>query len=122
MGGNAVWHTMDPAKVLSELNTDSHRGLTEEEAKKRIEKYGYNELQKEEGVSPFTLFINQFKNILIIILLGATVLSAAVGEILDAVLILVIVVFCAVLGFVQEFRAEKALEALKRCSLLPLQP
>ena len=71
-------------------------------------------MQKEEGVSPFTLFINQFKNILIIILLGATVLSAAVGEILDAVLILVIVVFCAVLGFVQEFRAEKALEALKK--------
>jgi len=114
MGGNAIWHAMDAAKALKELDTDSHRGLTEEEVKKRIEKYGYNELQKEEGISTFTLFINQFKNILIIILLGATVLSAAVGEILDAILILVIVVFCAVLGFVQEFRAEKALEALKK--------
>src|SRR4030067_454111 len=88
------------------------RGKKQEEVKKRIEKYGYNELQKEEGISTFTLFINQFKNILIIILLGATVLSAAVGAILDAILILVIVVFCAVLGFVQEFRAETALEAL----------
>ena len=76
--------------------------------------YGYNELKKEEGISPFTLFINQFKNILIIILLVATVLSALVGEIFDAGLILVIVLFCAVLGFIQEYRAERALEALKK--------
>lgn len=114
MGGNTVWHAIEAAQVLSELNTDIHRGLTEEDAKKRIEKYGYNELKKEEGVSPFTLFINQFKNILIIILLAAIVLSALVGEIVDAAIIGVIVVFCAVLGFVQEYRADRALEALKK--------
>jgi Ca2+-transporting ATPase len=105
---------MEPPEVLKELNVDMHRGLTEEEIKKRLERYGYNELKKEEKVSPFTLFINQFKNILIIILLIATVLSAVVGEIFDAGLILVIVVFCAVLGFIQEYRAERALEALKK--------
>ena len=110
----AIWHSIEPAQVLKELNTDPHQGLTEDEVKSRLEKYGYNELKKEEGISPFTLFINQFKNILIIILLIATVLSALVGEIFDAALILVIVVFCAVLGFIQEYRAERALEALKK--------
>jgi len=105
---------MEAAQVLKELDTDIHRGLTDDEVKRRLEKYGYNELKKEEKVSPFTIFINQFKNILIIILLIATVLSALVGEIVDAGLILVIVVFCAVLGFVQEYRAEQALEALKK--------
>ncbi len=108
------WHSMEAAQVLKELNTDPHQGLTEDDVKKRIEKYGYNELKKEEGVSPFTLFVNQFKNILIIILLIATALSAVVGETFDAALILVIVVFCAVLGFIQEYRAERALEALKK--------
>ena len=108
------WHSMETDQVLRELNTDPHQGLTEDDVKKRLEKYGYNELKKEEGVSPFTLFINQFKNILIIILLIATVLSALVGETFDAALILVIVVFCAVLGFIQEYRAERALEALKK--------
>ncbi|MGB9628961.1 MAG: cation-translocating P-type ATPase [Thermodesulfobacteriota bacterium] len=112
--GTLLWHTMEPLQVIKELNTDPHQGLSEEEVKRRLEKFGYNELKKEEGVSPFTLFINQFKNILIIILLIATVLSALVGEIFDAGLILVIVIFCAILGFVQEYRAERALEALKK--------
>src|SRR4030067_169082 len=75
-----VWHSMEAAEALKELDTDIHKGLTEDAAKRRIEKYGYNELKKEEGVSPLTIFINQFKNILIIILLIATVLSALVGE------------------------------------------
>jgi len=110
----ASWHSMESALVLKELNTDLHAGLNEDDVKSRLEKYGYNELKKEEGTSPLTLFINQFKNILIIILLIATVLSALVGELFDAGLILVIVVFCAVLGFIQEYRAERALEALKK--------
>ena len=105
---------MEVAQVLKDLNTDLHAGLDEAEVKSRLEKYGYNELKKEEGISPFTLFVNQFKNILIIILLIATILSALVGETFDAALILVIVVFCAVLGFIQEYRAERALEALKK--------
>ena len=110
----AIWHSIEAAQVVKELNTDPHKGLTEDEVKRRLEKYGYNELKKEEGVSPLTLLINQFKNVLIIILLIATVLSALVGETFDAALILVIVAFCAVLGFIQEYRAERALEALKK--------
>jgi Ca2+-transporting ATPase len=108
------WHSMDVPQVLKELNTDPRHGLTDDEAKRRLETYGYNELKKEEGVSPLTLFFNQFKNILIIILLIAIVLSALVGEVVDAAIIGVIVVFCAVLGFIQEYRAERALEALKK--------
>jgi Ca2+-transporting ATPase len=108
------WHAMKSAQALKELKTDPHKGLTENTARSRLEKYGYNELKKEEGVSPFTLFINQFNNILIIILLIAIVLSALVGEVLDAAIIAAIVVFCAALGFIQEHRAERALEALKK--------
>ncbi len=109
-----LWHVMQPAQVLKELKTDPHQGLTEKTVRSRLAKYGYNELKKEEKVSPFTLFFNQFKNILLIILLIAIVLSAVVGEIVDASIIAVIVVFCAVLGFIQEYRAERALEALKK--------
>lgn len=109
-----AWHAMEIEQVLNKLQVDPHKGLGEEEVRNRLEKFGYNELKKEEKISPFVLFINQFKNILIIILLIATVLSAIVGEIFDAGLILVIVLFCAILGFIQEYRAERALEALKK--------
>jgi len=108
------WHSIEALQVLRELNTDPHKGLTEGEVKSRLEKYGYNELKKEEKISPLVLFFNQFKNILIIILLIAIVLSWIVGEKVDAAIIAVIVVFCAVLGFIQEYRAERALEALKK--------
>jgi Ca2+-transporting ATPase len=105
---------MEAEQVLKELNTDLHHGLTEDEVRPRLERYGYNELKKEKKISPLTLFTNQFKNILILILIIAIILSALVGEVVDAAIIAVIVVFCAILGFTQEFRAERALEALKK--------
>ena len=108
------WHSCEVNEVIKKSETDIHSGLSEAEVKKRQEIYGYNELKKEEKVSPFVVFLNQFKNILIIILLVATLLSALVGEIFDALLILGIIIFCAVLGFVQEYKAEKAIEALKK--------
>src|SRR3989337_712777 len=109
-----IWHSMAVGPVLKEIDTDPHQGLSEEEARRRVERYGPNELRKEERASPFALFLHQFKNTLIVILLVATVLSALVGEIVDAGIILAIVVFSTVLGFVQEHRAERALEALKK--------
>ncbi|MGQ9694199.1 MAG: cation-translocating P-type ATPase [Thermodesulfobacteriota bacterium] len=109
-----LWHVYDISEVLRKVNTDQRKGLTTEEVRKRLDIYGYNEFKKEERVSPLTIFFNQFKNVLIIILLIATLLSALVGEIFDAGLILVIVIFCALLGFIQEYRAERALEALKK--------
>lgn len=108
------WHSMEIDQVIRELKTDLRHGLNEEEVKKRLEKYGYNELKKEERVSPLKLFFNQFKNILIIILIIAIALSAFIGEVTDALIIAIIVFFCAILGFVQEYRAERALESLKK--------
>jgi P-type Ca2+ transporter type 2C len=109
-----IWHAMENADVLHELGTDINEGLNEQQIEKRLNEYGYNELKKEERVSPFTLFVNQFRNALIIILLIATALSFMVGETFDSIFILVIVIFCAVLGFIQEYRAERALDALKK--------
>ncbi|MBN2207584.1 MAG: HAD-IC family P-type ATPase, partial [Candidatus Aminicenantes bacterium] len=108
------WHALSTTEALERLQTDSARGLSSDEARARLERYGPNELKAETMVSPWTVFFRQFSNVLIIILLVATVLSAAVGELFDAALILVIVLFSALLGFFQEYRAERALEALKK--------
>jgi len=108
------WHLMEFEPVLRELKTNPQQGLTPEEAGKRLQEYGYNELKEEKKASPFILFINQFKNTLIVILIVATILSAVIGDLLDAGIILAIVVFCALLGFLQEYRAERALDALKK--------
>ena len=108
------WHAREAEQVIRDLETDSVQGLAEQEVAARLERYGTNELRKEEGISPLTLFLNQFKNVLVIILLVAIVLSALVGEVVDAAIIAVIVIFVAVLGFIQEYRAERAIEALKK--------
>lgn len=107
-----LWHSKKTEDVFRELET-SPQGLTEEQARSRLEIYGYNELQKQKRQAPFGLFVNQFKNILIIILLIATALSLLIGETVDALIIGVIILFSATLGFVQEYRAERALDALK---------
>jgi len=104
------WHATDADAALKALETDPHEGLTTEVAQKRLEKYGYNELKQQESICPFTILFNQFKNILIF----AMALSALVGELVDAAIILVIVICCAVLRFIQEYRAERAMEALKK--------
>jgi len=113
MAAARAWHSIDVPTALRELQVDPSAGLSGGEAGARLAKYGPNELTQEDKASPLALFFNQFKNILIVILLVATVLSALVGEYVDAVIIFVIIVFCALLGFVQEYRAERALEALK---------
>jgi Ca2+-transporting ATPase len=108
-----MWHSKSADAVIDELDT-SVKGLSGEEALIRLEKYGYNELKREKKTSPYKLFLNQFRNILIIILIIATLLSMFIGETFDALIIGIIVIFSAVLGFVQEYRAERALEALKK--------
>ncbi|MEM3578219.1 MAG: cation-translocating P-type ATPase [Candidatus Bathyarchaeia archaeon] len=107
------WHAMEIEETLKILNT-KETGLSQEEAQKRLAEYGPNELKKEKGISPIRLFLEQFADILIIILLIATGLSIYLGEITDAIVIIAIVLACAILGFVEEYRSEKALEALKK--------
>ncbi len=109
-----TWHAMTTDDVARTLDTDPAHGLSAAQAAERLTRHGPNELTHEERPSPLRMFLGQFANVLIAILLAAVALSAAVGEVVDAAIILVIVLFCAVLGFVQEYRAEQALDALKK--------
>jgi Ca2+-transporting ATPase len=109
-----AWHALGAERVLDILKSDAERGLAPEEVKLRLDRSGPNELRKEEKVSPLALFLNQFKNILIVILLVAVLLSVLVGEVMDAAMIGAIIMVSALLGFFQEYKAEKALEALKK--------
>jgi Ca2+-transporting ATPase len=107
------WHSISIDEVSRDLGA-SNEGLTNQEAERRLVEFGPNELQAEKQVSPLQIFIGQFKSILIIILFFATIFSAVVGEIINAIIILAIVIASAGLGFFQEYRAERALEALKK--------
>jgi len=107
------WHAIEIEETLQALNA-KETGLSQEEAQKRLQEFGPNELKKEKGKSPIKLFVEQFADILIVILLIATGLSIYLGELIDAVVIIAIVMACAILGFVEEYRSEKALEALKK--------
>ena len=107
------WHAVSAEEALNALNSNE-KGLSQEEAQKRLVQYGPNELKKEKGTSPIKMFLEQFADILIIILLVATGLSLFLGEITDAIVIIAIVFATAILGFVEEFRSEKAVEALKK--------
>jgi P-type Ca2+ transporter type 2C len=100
-------------EVLDQFNS-SAKGLSNETASKRFEKYGLNEITKTKILTKTKIFLNQFKDIMIAILLAATIISFLVGERIDALIIIIIVLFNAVFGFVQEYRAEKAIEALKK--------
>ena len=107
------WHTIDSDKTIQVLQTNSE-GLSTPEVKKRLEKHGFNELREEKGRSPFFIFFDQFKEFLMILLLAAVFISVLVGEIIDATMIFAIVIASAMLGFFQEYKAERSLEALKR--------
>ncbi|MDQ3665500.1 MAG: cation-translocating P-type ATPase [Acidobacteriota bacterium] len=107
-----LWHMLTVEQSLARLKS-TPRGLTVAEAARRLDDFGPNELQAAGLVSPWTILFEQFKNVLIIILLFATALSAFLGHGIEAVAITVIVLFAVVLGFVQEYRAERAIEALR---------
>jgi len=107
------WYTQPVETVLSRLSS-SPAGLTGAEAARRLAEYGPNEIGVAEGTSPWTLLLEQFKNVLIVILLVATALSAFLGHGLEAIAIAVIVIFAVLLGFIQEYRAERAIEALRQ--------
>jgi len=111
---NTQWHVLDAATALTNLDSDSVRGLSGEEANSRLRTYGPNVIKTGKRITPIRIFLRQFANLLIGILLIATFISAILGEVLDAIVIIVIVFFAVLLGFLQEFRAEKALESLKK--------
>ncbi|MCW4010089.1 MAG: cation-translocating P-type ATPase [Candidatus Bathyarchaeota archaeon] len=115
-----TWHALKTKDALEELKT-SEEGLTSQEAQSRLATYGSNELKKAKGKSPIRLFLSQFTDVLMIILLFAMFLSLGLGlyqnsidEAIDALIIFIIVIASAILGFTQEYRSEKAVEALKK--------
>lgn len=107
------WHTLTVEETLARLETQAS-GLTPTETARRQAEYGPNELQAAHRISPWTILFEQFKNVLIVILLVATVLSTFLGHGVEAIAIAVIVLFAVLLGFVQEYRAERAIEALRQ--------
>ena len=109
-----TWHTLETGEILSSFSTDISKGLTEAEAGMRFSEIGPNELEEKKGRSPFKIFISQFNDFMIWILIAAALISGIIiREITDAIVILIILVINSALGFVQEYRAEKALQALK---------
>src|SRR5437879_212840 len=113
------WHALRAEAVLQRLDS-SPLGLTSREAAQRLSRFGPNELVQTAKVSPLRILLSQFIDVLVIVLIIAAVISATLGllqgetaDLYDAVLIIVIVIMNAILGFVQEYRAERSLEALK---------
>jgi Ca2+-transporting ATPase len=131
MEGKA-WYSIDVSEVVGSLGSNVD-GLTAEEAEKRLAQYGPNELREEKKkISVWSLVAEQFKSTLIIILMAAVVISVGLGivsymnnpgaglpeEIEDAIVIFAIVIACVVLGVIEEYRSEKAMEALKKMAAL----
>ncbi|HQA47373.1 MAG TPA: calcium-translocating P-type ATPase, SERCA-type [Bacillota bacterium] len=113
---NLEWYTLEKEAVEKELSTSLSKGLDDKEAAERLERYGYNEIEQKKRKTIFQMYVDQFKDFMIIILIIAAVISGLLGELTDAVVILMIVVLNAVLGVVQENKAEESLAALKRMS------
>lgn len=110
------FYNQSVANILQAHNT-SVQGLSFAEAQNRLSVFGLNELQEKKKAPIWLHFIQQFKDFMIIVLIAAAVLSGIIGDITDTIIILVIVILNAIIGFIQEFRAEKAIEALKKMTI-----
>jgi len=111
-----MWFNKSTNDIVSELDSNIITGLSMEEAKKRLEKYGENKLKSTTKKSIFQLFFSQINDAMIYILLVAAVISAFMNEYSDSIIILIVILINALIGMVQEYKAEKSLEALKKLS------
>lgn len=108
------WHGMTIQEVAADLAVEPKKGLDSNEAERRLKLVGYNRLTEKKGVSPLAIFFSQFADFMVLVLIAATLISGFLGEYADAVTILAIIIVNAILGFAQEYKAERALEALKK--------
>ncbi|MDP2209088.1 MAG: cation-translocating P-type ATPase [Bacteroidota bacterium] len=108
-----LWHKKEISHVLEDLGT-ALNGVSSEEAKRRLVEYGYNELIEKKKKHPIMMFFEQFKDFMIMVLIAAAIIAGIVGKPTDAAAILAIVILNAIIGFVQEYRAEKAMAALRK--------
>jgi len=117
MAADAEFYQIGAEEALRNLQS-TKQGLSARDVSSRLEKFGPNKIAKEKKVHPIVIFISQFKSFLLGLLIFATIISFVLGFVLDAIVILSIVILNAVLGFVQEFRAERAAEALQKLAVL----
>ncbi|BBH19635.1 calcium-translocating P-type ATPase, SERCA-type [Paenibacillus baekrokdamisoli] len=113
---HSKWHQMGETDLAEALQASLNTGLSSDAATERQMQVGRNELSEGKKASPWLLFLGQFKDFMVLVLIGATLISGLLGEYLDAITIVAIIVINAVLGFMQEFRAERSLRALKELS------
>ena len=113
------WHNLSADQALYEQASDLAHGLSQTEAEKRLQQYGLNRLTEKPPRPVWHLLLSQFKSLLILVLIAAAILAASIGDLTDGIVIMVVVVINALLGFYQEFQAEKSLAALKK--MLALQ-
>ncbi|MEO6421137.1 MAG: HAD-IC family P-type ATPase, partial [Candidatus Nitrotoga sp.] len=109
-----IWHTLTTDEVEQRLQTSQQSGLSSADAAKRLTQYGANELKEQRARSTWRMLLDQFTDFMIVVLIGAAVVSGIVGDVGDTIAIIVIVILNAVIGFVQEYRAQQAMAALKR--------
>ncbi|WP_411503130.1 calcium-translocating P-type ATPase, SERCA-type [Brevibacillus centrosporus] len=107
------WYTLAATDVTEALHSDAAQGLTQQEAERRLAKQGANQLAENKRKPLYTVFLDQFKDFMVLILFIATLISYFLGEYLDAITIIAIIIINGILGFIQEARAERSLQALK---------
>ncbi|MBI4688942.1 MAG: cation-translocating P-type ATPase [Nitrospirae bacterium] len=107
------WHQREIEDVLEQLNS-SLKGLSSGDVQKRLKEYGPNELKEKKKKTVFMILLDQFRDFMILVLIAAAIISGIIGEPSDTIAIIVIVILNAVIGFIQEYRAEKAMAALKK--------
>jgi Ca2+-transporting ATPase len=107
------WHLLSVNEVLNVTGSNEH-GITDMVAQTRLQEYGPNELQQAKRRSPFMMFVRQFMDVMILVLVAAALISGLIGDVKDTVVIISIVILNAIIGFIQEYRAEKAMESLKK--------
>ena len=113
MQNNSQWHTYNASQIIEKFKTNLKSGLKKGEIQKRTQIYGENKLLRITKTPWYKVFIRQFTDVLILILFAAAIISFVIGEIGDAVTILVIIILNGLLGFIQEYKAENAIEALR---------
>lgn len=116
MAQENLWCSMEVDEIVAATETNLTEGLSKEEVTRRLEKYGRNKLAEKKAVPKWKLFLAQFQDFMIYVLLAAVAIAAWEGQVVECIAILTILLLNGVLGFVQEYRAEQALEALKQMS------
>lgn len=107
------WWSLDIDHIVRAVDTDLSAGLSDREVNLRQQKYS-NVVEMGSPIQPWRIMLNQFTDTMVLVLLGATVISGVIGDMADALTIMTIVIINAILGFIQEYKAERSLEEIKK--------